>query len=523
MAEEDLIFGKNRHFFGGIEPSNMLNFQAALNYIKSTDTARIKLTAKLPLDTVVAGQTLCTVAGAVIRRSTDGYPEDEFSGDLIANITEDSTFYDLDVEIGQTYYYAAFPYTKQGVYNRNKSNRACITARTYTYFFGYDRDLSNTDPASCISYPDEVENADFESAYMDFANGKFVYGGWPNIPGDMFMPRPCMLQYNGVVYEYLDPDNYALNTDGEASQVANTSFGGNAMVEWPKIYTYRTVENGIYKFRCSDIPITDEYDCWCNYDINNNEIDHFYTPIYFGSNVSSVLRSISGCSNLVSATASTEITYATANGDGWYTEVLADRLLIQDLLVMMAKTTNTQLAYGYGRCASGNTSAIGQGTMNSLGMFFGYTNQTSGVKVFGMENWWGNLWRRTAGWINDKGTQKIKITRGTHDGSTAEDYNTTGDGYIAVEGSTPSGTSGGYISACVDTEFGRIPCTASGSSTTNEADGLWFNNSQVDYALCGGHWVNALRVGAFAVDLYNAASYTHAHIGAALSCKPLAV
>ena len=25
MAEEDLIFGKNRHFFGGIEPSNMQN------------------------------------------------------------------------------------------------------------------------------------------------------------------------------------------------------------------------------------------------------------------------------------------------------------------------------------------------------------------------------------------------------------------------------------------------------------------------------------------------------------------
>ena len=29
MAEEDLIFGKNRHFFGGIEPSNMLAFRVA--------------------------------------------------------------------------------------------------------------------------------------------------------------------------------------------------------------------------------------------------------------------------------------------------------------------------------------------------------------------------------------------------------------------------------------------------------------------------------------------------------------
>ena len=30
MAEEDLIFGKNRHFFGGIEPSNMLVFSVAV-------------------------------------------------------------------------------------------------------------------------------------------------------------------------------------------------------------------------------------------------------------------------------------------------------------------------------------------------------------------------------------------------------------------------------------------------------------------------------------------------------------
>lgn len=36
MAEEDLIFGKNRHFFGGIEPSNMRKFTASYHsgYVK---------------------------------------------------------------------------------------------------------------------------------------------------------------------------------------------------------------------------------------------------------------------------------------------------------------------------------------------------------------------------------------------------------------------------------------------------------------------------------------------------------
>lgn len=46
MAEEDLIFGKNRHFFGGIEPSNMQNFTAVI------EGEHVKITAQLPADTV---------------------------------------------------------------------------------------------------------------------------------------------------------------------------------------------------------------------------------------------------------------------------------------------------------------------------------------------------------------------------------------------------------------------------------------------------------------------------------------
>ena len=46
MAEEDLIFGKNRHFFGGIEPSNMQAFSVAVG------SGVVKVTATLPNDTV---------------------------------------------------------------------------------------------------------------------------------------------------------------------------------------------------------------------------------------------------------------------------------------------------------------------------------------------------------------------------------------------------------------------------------------------------------------------------------------
>lgn len=625
MAEEDLIFGKNRHFFGGIEPSNMLEFTAS--YDATGTVSRAKVVAKLPADTVIDGQTLCSVAGAVIRRSTGTYPKDEFDGVLVKNITNDETFFDEDVEIDQTYYYAAFPYTTQGVYNRNAANRASCTpvaiipgnmqkftaesvhvsgqpqvkltatlpasvtgctiagavirrsttgypvnesdgsqvanitssgtyydtnveagiiyyyaafpystdgvyntnnvsanqasceVSSYEYLFGYDLVKSTSNPSGRVTYPSDVDNANFTPAKMNFG-GSFNYGSWNFEPGEMFMPRPCMLTYAGVVDHYLNPNDYTKKIDGTASSVANTSFGGNAMMEWPKIYTKRWEENGVYHFRCSDIPQDDTWDCWCNYDRNNNEIDHFYTPIYFGSNVSSKLRSISGQANMVSQNATTEINYAKANGSDWYTEVLADRLLIQDLLVMMGKSTDCQTVFGSGR--SDTSSAVNTGTMNSRGMFWGSNNGTDGVKVFGMEHLWGNLWRRTAGWMNINGTQKVKLTRGTHDGSTATDYNTDGNGYISVSGATPSGTSGGYISSMKTEAYGRIPVKASGSSSTYEADGLYYNNSGTMYALVGGIWANALLCGPFCAFLYIAASNSDSNVGAALSCKPLA-
>ena len=612
MAEEDLIFGKNRHFFGGIEPSNMQNFTAVI------EGEHVKITAQLPADTVINGQTLCTVEGAVIRRKTTDYPKDEFDGeevsviktsttfvdsetsatgtyyyaafpfttqgvynrnkanrvvvnepepmeefsaksvyisssdtvkveitaklpdgvagavirksttgyptsetdgDALTTITTDTVYTDTNVTVGTTYYYSAFPYTSTGAYNRSEVNRTNVTPRKMNYLFGYDIVTSTSSSSGRVSYPEDVDNAGFTPAKMNFG-GSFDYGDWNFKPGEKFMPRPCMLTYAGVVDHYLNPNDYTQKAEGGASKVADTSFGGNAMMEWPKIYTKRWEEGGVYHFRCSDTPQDESWECWSNYDRLNNQIDHFYTPIYFGSNVSSKLRSISGQANMVNQTATTEINYAKANGSDWYTEVLVDRLLIQDLLVMMGKSTDGQTVFGSGR--TDTSSAVNTGTMNSRGMFWGSNNSTDGVKVFGMEHFWGNLWRRTAGWTNVNGTQKVKLTRGTKDGSTVSDYNTDGNGYKTVSGATPSGTSGGYIDTMKTEVYGRIPVTANGSSSTYEADGLWYDNSGTMYALVGGYWDNGFLRGPFYSDLSKPPSHSASHRGVALSCKPLA-
>lgn len=408
----------------------------------------------------------------------------------------------------------------EGTNHKAASDTTVSVAATFReYLYGFDLTIADSNPATRVTYPSDVENSGFAKAVMNFG-GAFSYGGWPSTPGEKFMPRPCMLRFNGTVDYYLNPNDYTKKADGTTSDVANMNYGGNAMMEWPKIYVKRWESNGVYHFRCSDMKVDSDYECWSNYDKNNKEIPHFYTPIFFGSkDGSNRLRSISGQSNFVSNTAQTEVTYAKNNGaDIWYTEVLSDRELVNDLLTMMFKSTDLQATAGYGVCSA--SAAIAPGSMNTKGLFWGAGDKTSGVKVFGMENWWGNIFRRIAGWCISGGTQKVKLTRGTKDGTTVGDYNFDGNGYKTISGVNL--TRSGYISKMKTESFGRFPMEANGSTTTFEADQVWADSGNGYYASVGGYWGSGLHCGPFYADLFREPSDSGTDIGAALSCKPLA-
>lgn len=404
-------------------------------------------------------------------------------------------------------------------YKAASDTTVSVTATFREYLYGFDLTIADSNPATRVTYPSDVENSGFAKAVMNFG-GAFSYGSWPSTPGEKFMPRPCMLRFNGTVDYYLNPNDYTKKADGTTSDVANMNYGGNAMMEWPKIYVKRWESNGVYHFRCSDMKVDSDYECWSNYDKNNKEIPHFYTPIFFGSkDGSNRLRSISGQSNFVSNTAQTEVTYAKNNGaDIWYTEVLSDRELVNDLLTMMFKSTDLQATAGYGVCSA--SAAIAPGSMNTKGLFWGAGDKTSGVKVFGMENWWGNIFRRIAGWCISGGTQKVKLTRGTKDGTTVGDYNFDGNGYKTISGVNL--TRSGYISKMKTESFGRFPMEANGSNTTFEADQVWADSGNGYYAYVGGGWSHDLYCGPFYAILYYGPSGTGTGLGAALSCKPLA-
>lgn len=412
-----------------------------------------------------------------------------------------------------------------------------VTLASYT-LYGFHISANETDPSAKIKYIAGCDNENFTPAKMDFATGEFNSGSWVG-KHQWFFPKPCMLRYDGTVAYYLQPNDYTKKEDGDASDIANESFAGNAMMEWgqngKKIWI-KVVPNptNIYEgdVYISDQKVDENFHAWSFY--NNQDIlcDHFYTPIYNGTELSGKIRSLSEQVPVHNKTAEEEITLATANNTSgknlWYTETYSDRFTINMLLLMMACTTDTQTAYGNGNiyyASNAASSLLKSGTMNDKGLFWGSDATTThlGVKVFGMENWWGNQWRRIAGYINDNGTQKVKMTYGKADGSALTAYNTTGNGYHTIASSTPDGTSGGYLDKMIlDKVGGMIPKTASGSATTHYTDCLYFKNSQANYALVGGFCNNGLSCGALASNVSFLHTDTAWYIGTSLSCKPLA-
>ena len=479
MAIEDVIWAKNRNMFGGIEPPNIVDFKVALG----SDSTTVSITGKVLTKTVLndSGALLSTTKGVMIRKKSTGYPKDEFDGELVVDkqLNTSASIYSLSVSDviakGEPTYYAAFPYSERGVYNRGVKNRATVNVSVIPnarYFFGYDLDTANSDPYARVSYPSDVDNASYTPAVLNDLQS------WNITPGTKFMPRPCMLKYDGTVGEYLDSNDYTKTVEGTASNVANTDYEGNAMMEWPKIYTKRWEENGIYHFRCSDVKIDEDYECWCNYNADGIETSNFYIAIYPSgySNVGAKeLRSYSG----ISGGGLPNIdTYSVKTGWSKY-ENAVDVFLIQDLLVMMAKTTNLAPIFGYSHNTDGSTTYgitnYYAGYGNTLGVFQYKENvfpasKGSLSKIFGMEHYWSDKSRCVPQLRTSMSLMTVSGLKGSEDYITAYDL-----------GITNAATYSGAISKMKTYPWGRLPYTFNGSSSTYECSICRIEYSRSNY------------------------------------------
>ena len=355
-------------------------------------------------------------------------------------------------------------------------------------------------------------------ASMNFTTGEFNYGDWADawfVKGNF----PCMLKPNGSVAYKLNPNDYSLKEDGTASDIADTTKDLNAMSAMPLVWIWQ-YEVGDFKYiYLANYKVNDNYHAYAHQREDGTIAPYVFMSIFKGAQIdasTTKLRSLSGLQPMYSKTAQNEVAYAQENGSFWYTKTWSQRNLMQCLLTMMFCSTNSQAKLGNGNLNYKEDSSIfygvlQTGTLNDKGQFWGANDNTHQVKAFHQEAVWADQWDRIAGLINDKGVIKVKMTA---------PYNFDGADYDVVAGITPKGTSGGYIKDTLMTEYGDMPFDASGSASTYECDGLWFNNEQVNYARVGGNCACSSRCGLFSLGLDGAASGAGWVVGASLSCLP---
>lgn len=309
--------------------------------------------------------------------------------------------------------------------------------------YGYRMNNSVNNPDNCITYlEDAIGNA---PAAMNFSTGKFDYGSWANA---FFMPRPCMLKYDGRVAYYLDPNDYTKKEDGTPSDVGNVNFPGNAMMEWgrngQKIW-YKIVPDSGTSATSANIYIANykadvDYEAWSFYDAKGELRDHFYTGIYEPTrDRTGRVRSLSGLNrqsyfykDFYDTDEPTELytmqehiegsqlnnVYGT---DKWYLFQFNNYILTTLLSVLILKSNNIQGKVGIGR----SDRPLTTGDLNQKGIFYGTNNYTTdGVKLFGMEHYIAQDGKKT--WIgeyNRNSTYRYKLTRSNIDGSNYNDYN----------------------------------------------------------------------------------------------------
>lgn len=242
---------------------------------------------------------------------------------------------------------------------------------------------------------------------------------------------------------------------------------------------------------------------------DGNVLPVTYFPMYEGSVVNNRMRSLSGLTPTASMTDEQETTAAKQNGDRWDKQSFSEINLMYEMCTMITCSTNSQGKFGNGNSQSDNF--LQTGTLNGKGQFFGYTSTTQAVKVFYCENFFANYWKRLRGLLLINGVYHVKAV---------PPYNSTGAGYTNT-GLTPSGTSGGYCSRMeMASDIGRIPTVASGSETTYECDGLWFNNTIVAVALFGGRRGDGSKCGLSCWNVDTPATHVSTNLVASLSCKP---
>lgn len=429
--------------------------------------------------------------------------------------------------------------------------------------YGYRVDRNDSNPETRVSYM--YDAVGMTPARMNYKTGEFDYGSWANA---WFITenKPCAVNYNGTVDYYLDPTDYTKKADGTASDLfvllteeppdwttnytkyftkdenddfvfitgesaptfavdtyyTNSAYTGNFMAQMPTVWFKRWEDTNYEYVAICNKQLNSDFKAYAH-DAGDGTINPFiYLPMFKGITIDGKLRSIVGAKVEANTTGSQEKSRAEANGTGWQLWDWAKHELISDLLTLISKSTNSQNAFGqgdtntyvnnesqnYGKLNTGQHTIDGIWKLYGSSQFYGESNEKHHVRVFHIEDFWGNRWDRCLG-LNLLNKEYVyKMVR---------PYSLDTDSTYIHSGLTAPAE--GYQKTQYVGEFGTLPKAIGGSQTTYVCDYFW-SSSSTSLGLFGGDCTGGAICGSRSLRLGSVSSFRVWGFGGSLCFNP---
>lgn len=320
---------------------------------------------------------------------------------------------------------------------------------------------------------------------------------------EFFGYKPCLFK-DGQVVGYLNPDNYAQFEDGTSADI--TSGGaGDVMVEFPRRGIKINKTGTTVTVSMTDDPNASGFS-YKAHNRKNAEKDYFYIGAYHaGITTSNRVTSLSNVPKFVGSSMSSVRTYCNNKGVGYMNVGFYQYLFIQCMYLLEYKGhLNSQQVHGYGFVRkSGDYSYERNGKTDRYGMMHGTDNTgtttaVDRIKLFGIEDFWGNYSWMVDGCIVDS---NYNVLIGY------DEFNDYGSGYTNY--GTICGTSSitNFMNTVSDaqctSDTGFLPSSVVGPVTTNNLYNVYFCDSTYfkpnTILTVGGNCVSTVYAGIFLV------------------------
>ena len=346
--------------------------------------------------------------------------------------------------------------------------------------WGFIEHNATLGPSARIEYTGV--NKDYKPLSLDKSSGVMSLNDWAGHP-ILEANKPYMVRNDGSPDYRLKADDYTKKEDGTASDVANSQYKGGAFSWLKKIYKqeYMIGDDRYVNFSMGK---RDGFEPVGFIDDSNNELEGVWLPMFYGAILDSegtpTMASLSGLQPTYSKDTTAQKT--AIDNFGARARFLGGPIVetIIDLLILFAKTTDLQGAYGNGNMSGYDVSleptyGVLKNAVVKGGQFYGTGDGKSLNKIFHsvvLGSW--QQWMRDPYEVVVNGRVKV---------STNYKYDVTGASYLDTGIQVPNNQTwdGSHNALAYPSYYRTVPGYGAipalemkgGSTATGGCDGLW--------------------------------------------------